>query len=297
MSFRTALKIYRHTTTSTTQMSRVARQGAYSSGIFQESTKATQISPKPQSENFITRAYKYLKAKINNLLGRTPKVVKTPPKIEPKVIKVENRGIPLAKLEDTYEYVDIDNARFHKKLHPSTMKRTSLPTDKNFIHISNFEPPYGSIAATTGLDGCITTNKIYQCAAVAIVDKSNNMQTLIHAFPGQTQKEITELIRHVTSKSNITDLEITIAPGIYEDYDKTVRGIVTALKEVGAGKKIKFANFSEDVRIFERGLILQDGKLTCCTKDEIEKATNKIVNPKEYISYVYAPYNNDPVKK
>ena len=297
MSFRTALKIYRQTTTRTAQITRAARQGAYSSGIFQETTKVTQISPKTPSENFINRAYKYLKTKINNLLGRTPKVAKTPPPIEPKVIKVENRGIPLAKMEDTYEYVDIDNARFHKKLHPSTMKRSSLPTDKNFIHISNFEPPYGSIAATTGLDGCITTNKLYQCAAVAIVDKSGNIQTLIHAFPGQTQAEITELIRHVTSKSNVKDLEITIAPGIYEDYDKTVKGIVTGLKEIGADENIKFANFSDEVKIFERGLILQDGKLTCCTKDEIEKATNKIVNPKESISYVYAPYNNDPVKK
>ena len=296
MSFRTALNIYRQTTR-TTQTSRVARQGAYSSGTLRESTKATQIGPNPTSENFFKRAYKYLKAKVNNLLGRTPKTVTTAPQIEPKVIKIKNKGIPLAKLEDTYEYVDIDNARFHKKLHPSTMKRTSLPTDKNFIHISNFDPPYGSIAATTGLDDCITTNKLYQCAAVAIVDKKSNTQTLIHAFPGQTQEEITELIKHITSKSMVKDLEITIAPGIYEDYDKTVRGIVTGLKEIGADKKIKFANFSKDVKIFNRGLILQDGKLTCCTGEEIEKATNKIVNPKETISYVYAPYNDAPVKK
>lgn len=28
------------------------------------------------------------------------------------------------------------------------------------------------------------------------------------------------------------------------------------------------------MKIFNRGLILQDGKLTCCTGEEIEKATN-----------------------
>ena len=296
MSLRTAFRVGSGYITKGAKATRTASTVQRSPIQFSQAVKTENKVAKTSSESLVTRIKRRYQ-ELKTIICGKQKPISTGPQIEPAVIKVENRGTELRHLPETDEFIDIDNARFHRKLFPSTMKRTYLPKDKTIIHVSNFEPPHGSIAATTSLSECITTDKIYQCAAVAIVDKKNNMQTLIHCFPGQTQSEVTGLIKHVTSKSNVANLDITIAPGTYDNYDNTVKGIKTALDEVASGCKIKFANFSKETPIFNRGLILQDGKLSCCLGEEIEKATNKVVNPKEYISYVYAPYNNDPPVK
>ena len=292
MGLRTCLELQRKCTQLVSTIERTSASVARSTddigALLSKSTRTVQTSPAPKGSNFFSKIIN----RVKNMFNRKSQVISiqsTP--VEPAVINIERTSLPLCKLPERDIYIDIDNARILSKHNPITLKRTTLPQDKKFIHVSNFHAPKGSISATTPLNECIVTDKIYQCAAVSIVDKSQNMQTLVHCFPGQTQEEITALLKHITSKSNPKNLECIIAPGVYDITDNTIVGIKTALDDVASGYNLRFANFSKETRIFDRALILQNGEFSCCLGSEVEAATNAVVNPKNIISYIRAPYN------
>lgn len=248
--------------------------------------KSTNIVPEKRS--FLTDAKNY----FCNLFRRKPKVKLEPfSKLEPAKIMHKEGTSPIIHSKQTYNYIDCDNARIMSSRKPVTLKKAELPKDKTILNVSNFDYPSGSIAATTELNECIATGKLLQCAGVAVVDKANNMQTLIHCFPGQSYEDIVNLLKHTVSKNN-RNLDITVISGTDDCCDKTISAIVDGLKKVAPSNKIKFANFSKDVRIFDRAVVLQNGKLTCCANTELEQAANKVTNPMDRITYIVDKYNS-----
>lgn len=206
--------------------------------------------------------------------------------IEPKRFCVIQDSVPMLKKDIVYNYIDSDNARIKKSCKPITIPKVNLSKDKKILNVSNFVAPFGTISASTPLNESIVTGKLLQCAGVAIVDKSKNVQTLVHCYAGNSKEELAELFKHILEQSNPKDLDITVITGTYDVCDNTITGITEALKEQLPKNKIKLANFSKDSKIFDRAVILENGKLSCCSNTEIEENTNKETNPMDKISYI-----------
>lgn len=186
----------------------------------------------------------------------------------------------------SYPHYDSDDAAFTSKANAENLK-IKEPNSK-VIEISNFDEPSGTIAGSTTLDKTLYTDRLAQCAALAVVDKAHNTQTLIHVYPGYTVTNNKQLINHVLNSSNPKDLEISIVPGYSKITQSTVQFLLDTVKEYSPDIAVKLFNYPEDgLKIMDRGVLLQNGKLYCC---DMNKVTDKITNPKENISYI------EPVK-
>lgn len=247
-----------------------------------------EFSTKKQEKASELNVFTSLKNGVLNVFSsknNTPEVTK------PIVVEYTKNADLIYIREATDRYIDYDNARILKELNPIKMEKRELPKDKELIEVSNFEFPSGTIMATTSLDKCLASGKFLQCAGVAIVDKAKNQQTLMHCFPGDAQVDVDKLLKHIIDNSS-KDLDITIITGTDDCSENTISYLVDSLKELTPDTEVKFANFSKDVRIFNRAVILEDGKLSCCTNDELENNKAKITNPIDEISYIKAPYNS-----
>lgn len=170
------------------------------------------------------------------------------------------------------------------------MKRGTLPKKQKIININNIVYPRGSISASTTLDECIVTSKMLQCAGVSIVDKKNNIQTLLHCFPGDTEKDMENLIRHAMSKNN-KNLDVAIIHGIDPRTDSTIISLKKVFKNLLPDNRIKLLEFPKEIDPLDRGIMLLNGEITACTGSEILLAKNKVTNPKNMVSYIKNYYN------
>ena len=155
---------------------------------------------------------------------------------------------------------------------------------KKVFFIDNFEKPYGSISITKNFDEPIATAGLYQCAALAIVDKKEKVQTLLHFFPNTLKKYNDELLDYILRYGNSEDLEFTIVPGCYEKTDNTIGVLVDKIIEKRPNANINFKYFPN-----ENGhnvLILKDGQLYTIKESNI---IEKIKNPMEDICYAVVP--------
>lgn len=186
----------------------------------------------------------------------------------------------------SYPHYDPDNCEFSDKANAKRLE-IKKPNCK-VIEISNFDEPSGTIAGSTTLDKTLYTDRLAQCAALAVVDKAHNTQTLIHVYPGYTVANNKELINHVLNSSNPKDLEVSIVPGYSKVTQSTVQFLLDTVKEYSKDIDVQLFNFpKKELGIFNRGLLLQNGKLYCC---DMNKITDKVTNPKENICYI------EPVK-
>lgn len=215
-----------------------------------------------------------------------PKVFPTPPLgSQDTVFNVYSENM-------MFKYFTPSKKVFSQRIEPKTLERIYPNPKEQVIHVSNFDYPRGTISASTTLDKCICTDELQTCAAVAIVDKSKNIQTLIHMYNGQSARSNSELLEYLLSFSKPENMEISIVPGRESDTGRTIAFIVDEINKFAKDAKLNFYNFpphSEDingVRILKRTLVLKDGKLYCCNINEIK---NKKVNPKESICY-FKPY-------
>ncbi len=182
----------------------------------------------------------------------------------------------------SYPYYDSDNAVFTSKA--NAKKLQIKQPNSQVIEISNFDDPAGTIAGSTTLDKALYTDRLVQCAALAVVDKAHNTQTLIHVYPGYTVASNKELINHVLNSSNPKDLEVSIVPGYSKVTQSTVQFLLDTVKEYSKDIDVQLFNFpKKELGVFNRGLLLQNGKLYCC---DMNKVTDKVTNPKENISYI-----------
>lgn len=181
-----------------------------------------------------------------------------------------------------FPYYDADNACFSEEAHALTLPLKNDINEK-VIYVSNFDAPCGTIAGSSSLDKPLYTDKLVQCAALAVVDKAHNVQSLIHVYPGYGIKDNRQILEHVLKASNPKDLEVSIVPGYSEVTARTVQFILDTLKELTPEVEPKLCNFPErDLRIFQRGLLLKDGQLYACDMDNVE---DRNTNPKENITY------------
>ncbi|MBQ6516500.1 hypothetical protein IJI31_04910 [bacterium] len=181
-----------------------------------------------------------------------------------------------------FPYYDADNARFSPEAHATTLPLKN-DIDEKVIYISNFDDPCGTIAGSSTLDKPLYTDKLAQCAALAVVDKAHNVQSLIHVYPGYGVKDNKQILEHVLKASDPKDLELSIVPGYSDLTSRTVQFILDTLKELTPDVEPKLYNFPQgDLRIFKRGLLLKDGQLYAC---DMENVKDRITNPKENITY------------
>ena len=206
-----------------------------------------------------------------------------PANIKPKMFIMNAEAPSLFEVykDKPYPHFNPENARLTWKAFAKTLSKTNA--EEEVIYISNFDDPSGTIAGSSTLNKTLYTDSLVQCAAVAVVDKKNNLQSLIHVYPGYSIEDNRQIIEHILSLSNSQDLEISIVPGYSEITCTTVQFILDTLEDLVPEVSPKLYNFSKDVKIFNRGLILKEGKLYCC--DSEVDAQNRVVNPSENITY------------
>lgn len=188
------------------------------------------------------------------------------------------------------KYIEADCGRFHKKYNPTVLPQ--VKPNGNTIFLSNYVYPRGSVGAFSTLDREISTAGIFQCASVAIVDKTHNTQSLLHISPFVSKDRSGELIKHVISNSNSKDLKISIIPGCFDESDFTVDFIVNTIKKLVPNQKINFVNFPRTVDYYDRAVILRNGELSCCDVSEITKNN---INPKNNLLYFKKIYHKNRV--
>lgn len=205
------------------------------------------------------------------------------PRIFPKTMNTGSNIIENYNFFDSFEPYF---AEFTDDINPLIMKRIKPQLENKVIHVSNFDRPNGTIAASSRLNETLFTDKIRDCAAIAIVDKTQNLQSLIHCFPAQSSKSNEEIVKYILSHSKPENLEISIIPGINEESGKTISFLVDMVKKYANEAKLNFLNFPRNKMGFrygdERAILVQNGEIGFCKNFEVG---NKIINPKEYITY------------
>lgn len=166
------------------------------------------------------------------------------------------------KVNDYVELVTI-KSEFKPEILPKFIGRV------NTLDVSNSVKPYGTLAISSTLDKYLSTSGLKVCAGASIVDRSHNLQTILHCCPTVGENE--SLIKYILSHSNPKDLEITIVPGANIETDTTVDFLIQCIKKYADGAKIKFANFPDKEN---STLILNNGILKCGDYENIKPITN-----------------------
>ena len=190
---------------------------------------------------------KELLASLNALASFNKPLVKKKITIEPKPFIDESFGfddksILRSSKHIKYKFIqhNDDYARIKPEYNPKTLKTYNniISTD----HLSNLSFPYGSLSISSDLNGKLSTDGLWQCAAASIVDKKHDLQTLLHFCPGVPTKINEKLLEHILSVSNPKDLEVIIVPGCYDDTDLTVDYLYNKIHNFSKRAKINFAN-------------------------------------------------------
>ena len=169
---------------------------------------------------------------------------------------------------------------FKKELNP-----TNLPIAKGHFKgykISNFHNPSGSIAIQTRLKSSISTSGLFQCAAVAFVDRKNNLQTLLHLCPTADKKSNILLLDYLTSNCDRDNLEISIVAGCDTYTDDTITLIMNFVNKNCPNAKVNFMDYPNP---YDDELVLNNGNLQCID-DDSSKFEVTAINP--YGKIIYA---------
>lgn len=216
-------------------------------------------------------------------------------------ISTNTKGIMPANLKERVpkNYIDYEktDGKYVKELafadtriidsyNPKTLPIIKFPNKT--MHISNFEAPHGSIAISSSLNKTISTDGLLQCAAVSVVDKKMNMQTLLHCCPGQNAQENRVILDYILSHSQSSNPEITIIPGCYKSTDSTISFLVDNIKDIlGEKCKINFANITPQ----HESIILKNGKLSCA--DKTRHLSESEINPVNKIIFSSSFFKNE----
>lgn len=168
------------------------------------------------------------------------------------------------KVNDYVELVTI-KSEFKPEILPKFIGRV------NTLDVSNSVKPYGTLAISSTLDKYLSTSGLKVCAGASIVDRSHNLQTILHCCPTVGENE--SLIKYILSHSNPKDLEITIVPGANIETDTTLDFLVECIKKYAPQAKIKFANFPD---MDSSTLILHNGILKCGTYENVIPKINPL---------------------
>lgn len=184
--------------------------------------------------------------------------------------------------DNYYPYFDSGEGKLTKEANALTLPINNSLAEEEVIFVSNADEPMGTIAGTATLDKTLYTEFLLVCAALAVVDKTNNTQTLIHVYPGFSDETNKQIIGHILSASKPENLEISIVPGCYPGTRVTLQFILDALNELVPNVSPKLYSFSDEIEYEKGGLFLHNGELSSCDKDKVK---NKKINPNENITY------------
>ena len=222
--------------------------------------------------------------KINTEFEETQKI-SSQTNFKPMEIEVDNlfdnniRSVYSDKKFPLYDVKGID-VEFSEKSGAKRLKRSKLPKKESVILVSQV----GTNAGTSTLDKTLFTYEMIECAALAIVDKTNNRQSLIHVNPGLSVDANKAIIKHILSESNPKEVEISVVHGDSERTFGTVQFILDTIEEIAPTNKVNLYNFDKFGKY--GGVILKNGELTCCdvNKPTLNDNKNIQVNPKENIT-------------
>ncbi len=190
-------------------------------------------------------------------------------------IKGEKGEIP--KL---YDYV---YDRFYDSVNPKMIKECTSSV-KESIHLSNFDKLEGSLAVSSGFDGSVlSTDGLLQCAGVAIVDRKQSIQSLIHCYVCEEPSDMKKMLEYILKHSNPKDLEVSIIPGCRATTCTTIDGVNDLIKQIYPQVNINYMNFPKNIkRTKDLAVILKNGELDFCHTNMIQ---NKRINPLDRVIY------------
>lgn len=189
-----------------------------------------------------------------------------------------NRKIENGELANIYFW-----GSFKDSVNPICLKEQILPIE-NSMHLTNFDKLGGSLAISSHLDGTVlSTDGLFQCAGLSIVDKSQSLQTLVHCYADEATSDMKKMLEYILKHSGQNDIEISIVPGCRATTGLTVTAISDLVKQICPNAKINYMNFPKGVsRSKDTAIILRNGKLSFCDTNLIQ---NKTINPLDDIIY------------
>jgi hypothetical protein len=126
--------------------------------------------------------------------------------------------------------------------------------------INNFKYPYGTISKVGNIEKPIYTYDIYQCAALAIIDKDKHYLAHVemHCPSEKLAQDIAESF--ADAGDDWQNKKIVIVPGTAKDTTKTVETIISALEKINPGlsNNVEFRHFEDKGKAY---LVVHNGEV------------------------------------
>ena len=187
------------------------------------------------------------------------------------------------------DYSNYMNMFFNKELNPKIIKEITSPIESRAIHLRPDDLEVRrTMAAATNIDdnSIISTDGVFQCAVVGIVDREQNLQSLLHCHAFDSEADIQKVLQYILDFSKDSkDIEISIIPGCRLTTDCTVTCINQVIKKIRPDAKINYLDFPNDMgkRNGKIAYVLQNGEIGFCRDTDLLK--NKDINPLNEIIY------------
>ena len=189
----------------------------------------------------------------------------------------------MVKNKECSHIYDYTNKRFFNFVAPTEIEENTEPVRES-IHLSNDDTLDGSIAASSGFDGTvISTDGLSQCAGLAIVDRQQKIQTLVHCYAWENRFDMKKMLNYIIKDSAPEDLEFSIIPGCKVSTANTVLRINDIINDICPDADINYMDFPRFYKNSENtAILLKNGELSFCDTSMIK---NKKVNPLDDIIY------------
>ena len=173
--------------------------------------------------------------------------------------------------------------RFFDYVLPKEIQECREPI-KESLHLSAFDKLNGSLGAFSEFDGkVISTDRLFECAALAIVDTKQKLQSLIHCYAWENKSDLKVMLNYITKHSNQKDLEFFFVPGCKKETANTLLAMDDILKKSCPQAKFNYMNYPYGYKQFANtAVILQNGELKFCNTNLIQ---DKRINPINEILY------------
>ncbi len=149
------------------------------------------------------------------------------------------------------------------------------------IMIDNFSSPGGTIAIEGNLSDTFYTKELYQCAGVSIVDRSKNLQKLLHFYLYSDERDSLRLIKFLTR--GLKEPEITLIPGTREETNRSIVFLTDVFKDFFPNLQLKYMHVPENFNVKDTYIGLNNGNVFCSKMDS-DLITE--VNPKSKIIFI-----------
>ena len=219
------------------------------------------------------------RSQINNLSSKF--LLKKGKSFVPKDINFDYHSSVGSGAKVYHRFLD-ESVHFKPEYNAKELPLLSKKLNNVFI-VDNNISPHGSISISKSFDEPIMTTGLLQCAALAIVDTKEKVQTLLHFCPTTVKQFNDELLDYLLKFGNTENLKYTIVPGAYSATDNTIGVLVDKIMKKRPNANIQFKYFPENS---SECLVLKNGELFSA---ESKNILSRIVNPIDDICYASIP--------